>query len=291
MKRKLKNKKLTSYLLVLTMIISLFIPTTNVLANEILNPEQSQNVDVTSENSTEAVNNEVIEDKEPSVEKVTENNEVTIQLLGTSDLHGKFTSFEYASGKKYDGGLTQISTIVKEARAQNPNTIVMDNGDTIQGNYNHLFLNDNWKNPMILGMNEIGYDVFSLGNHEFNFGMNRLNKIVSEANENLKILCANLYKDGERVFNAYTIKEFEGIKVAVIGVVSPHIMRWDSVNLVGYEATAPDEEVKKVIQEIKATEGADVFVVSSHVGLDSEYGGGDSGTDIANANPEVSAIL
>ncbi|MGL5245867.1 MAG: 5'-nucleotidase C-terminal domain-containing protein, partial [Sarcina sp.] len=104
-------------------------------------------------------------------------------------------------------------------------------------------------------------------------------------------LCANLYKDGERVFNAYTIKEFEGIKVAVIGVVSPHIMRWDSVNLVGYEATAPDEEVKRVIQEIKATEGADVFIVSSHVGLDSEYGGGDSGTDIANANPEVSAIL
>lgn len=357
MKKRLKKQKTISAILAVTMVFSLFLSTSNVLATEIsskqenklieqntdikitneINNEQLKNEEVNKEqvnekekstdnhNNENNINNEdskkEVNNKENKVEKdykdsekskelkkdiptetKTENTnknvvdlssktELNLQILGTTDLHGRFMNYDYASNEKSDGGLNQIATIVKAEKNKNPNTIVIDNGDTIQGNYNHLFMNNNYKNPMVLAMNEIGYDVFSLGNHEFNYGMDNLNRIVKEANENLNILCANLYKDGKRVFKPYVIKEFQGIKVATIGVVSPYIMEWDAINLKGYNSTNPTDEVKKVIKEIKDNEGADIYVVSSHVGINSEYGDGDSATEIANANPEVSAIL
>ncbi|WP_300385504.1 5'-nucleotidase C-terminal domain-containing protein [Clostridium sp.] len=218
-----------------------------------------------------------------------------VQILATTDLHGKFIPYEYARATKSDGGLTQIATLVKGLRTANPNTVLVDNGDTIQGNYNHLFTNNTFEglNPMVLGIGEIGYDSFSFGNHEFNFGMDYLNKVSKQANDaGVKTLCANLYKDGKRVFDAYNIKTMpNGVKVATIGVVTPHINKWDGPNLVGYEPTNPTEEVAKVISEIKAAGGVDVYVVTAHMGLTSEYGNGDSCTEIATANPDVDVVV
>lgn len=215
----------------------------------------------------------------------------TIQILATTDLHGRFVPYDYARATKSDGGLTQIATLIQQERAGNENTIVLDNGDTIQGNYNHLFLNDT-VNPMILGLGEIGYDAYTFGNHEFNFGMDKLFAITNQAKSaNISVLCANLYKDGKRVFDAYNIETLKnGVKVATIGVVTPHITRWDGPNLVGYTPTNPTEEVKKVIDEIKKAGGADVYVVSAHMGFEGEYGG-DSAKEIAEGNPEIDVII
>lgn len=270
MLKKVREKKITALAVATSMIFGIAAPATTVMASENLAPEN-------------------LEKKEEKGSK--KEGDVTIQILGTSDLHGKFMNYEYARNEKSDGGLNQISTLVKEAREANPNTIVVDNGDTIQGNFNHLFKDG--PNPMIMGMNAIGYDVFSLGNHEFNYGMDNLNNVVSQANENLDVLCANLYKDGERVYDGYTTREVDGVEVALIGVVSPHIMKWDSENLKGYEAKNPAEEVNLVIDEIESRPegGADVYAVVSHVGVESEYGNGDSARAIAEMNPEVSAIV
>lgn len=215
----------------------------------------------------------------------------TVQILATTDLHGRFVPYEYARATRSDGGLTQIATLVKQERDKNENTVLVDNGDNIQGNYNHLFLNDE-KNPMMLAVKEIGYDSFSLGNHEFNFGMDKLFQITNQIKGDVKVLCANLYKGDERVFDAYTIKELpNGVKVATIGVVTPHIDKWDGPNLEGYTPKNPTEEVAKVIQEIKAADGADVYVVTSHMGFNNEYGKGDSAREIAEANPDVDVIV
>lgn len=270
MLKKVREKKFTALAVATSMIFGVATPLTTVKATENLAPEN-------------------LEKKEEST--LEKEGDVTIQILGTSDLHGRFMNYEYASNQKSDGGLNQISTLVNEARKENPNTIVVDNGDTIQGNFNHLFKNGD--NPMVMGMNAIGYDVFSLGNHEFNYGMDNLNDVVSQANDNLDVLCANLYKDGKRVYGGYTTREIEGVEVALIGVVSPHIMKWDSENLKGYEAKNPAEEVGFVIDEIenRPEGGADVYAVVSHVGLESEYGNGDSARAIAEMNPEVSAIV
>ena len=215
----------------------------------------------------------------------------TVQILATTDLHGRFVPYEYARATRSDGGLTQIATLVEQERAKNANTVLVDNGDNIQGNYNHLFLNDE-KNPMMLAVKEIGYDSFSLGNHEFNFGMDKLFQITNQIKDNVKVLCADLYKGDERVFDAYTIKKLpNGVKVATIGVVTPHIDKWDGPNLVGYTPKNPTEEVAKVIQEIKAAGGADVYVVTSHMGFNNEYGKGDSAKELAEANPDVDVIV
>ncbi|MBE6054165.1 MAG: LPXTG cell wall anchor domain-containing protein [Clostridium sartagoforme] len=214
----------------------------------------------------------------------------TIQILATTDLHGRFAPYDYARATGSDGGLTQIATLVKAERDKNPNTVLVDNGDNIQGNYNHIFLNDA-ENPMMKAMNYIGYDAFTLGNHEFNFGMDKLDKITKQLSAT-EVLCANLYKDGSRVFSPYMIKTLEdGIKVAVIGVVTPHIDRWDGPNLVGYIPTNPSEEVTKVMTEIENNGGADVYVVTAHMGFESEYGDGDSAKEIAEANPDVDVIV
>lgn len=215
----------------------------------------------------------------------------TIQILATTDLHGKYVPYEYARATTSYGGLSQIATLVKQQRANNENTVLVDNGDTIQGNYNHLFLNEA-NNPMMLAIKEIGYDSFSLGNHEFNFGMDKLFNITSQIKNNVKVLCANLYKDNKRVFDAYTIKVLpNGIKVATIGVVTPHIAKWDGPNLIGYTPTNPTEEVAKVIEEIKKAGDADVYVVTAHMGYNSEYGDGDSAKELAEKNPDVDVVV
>ncbi len=219
-----------------------------------------------------------------------------IQVLSTTDLHGKFINYDYATMSSAAGGLNQIATVVKDEINNNPNTIVVDNGDTIQGNYNHLFLTEEYLdsdlNPMILGLNSIGYTSFSLGNHEFNYGMTVLNKLAEQAKAgDTAVLCANLYKGEDRVFDPYTIKTVDGIRVAIIGVVTNNITRWDADKLVGYTPTNPAEEVQKVISEIKGKDEADIFIVTSHMGIESEYGNGDSATDIANLNPELSMIV
>ncbi|MDD7218906.1 MAG: metallophosphoesterase [Clostridia bacterium] len=97
---------------------------------------------------------------------------VEIQILSTSDIHGKMLPYDYAlDAEDTSGSLAQISTLVKELRTEN--TIVLDNGDLIQGNSADLFLDDEI-HPMILGLNAVGYDIWVPGNHEFNYGVDTL---------------------------------------------------------------------------------------------------------------------
>lgn len=214
-----------------------------------------------------------------------------IQILATSDLHGMFYPWDYASDASVTkGSMTKISTFVKQLRQQNPNTILIDNGDTIQGNSSSLFFKEE-VHPMMLGMNEMGYDTFTLGNHEFNYGMQTIEKVTSNL-KNTTMLCGNVYKpNGERLGAPYKIVEKDGVKIAIIGMVTPHITKWDRKNLEGYTVTNPIEEAKKVIEEIKSKNLADIFIASVHMGKDSEYGNGDSAADMAKAIPELSLII
>jgi 2',3'-cyclic-nucleotide 2'-phosphodiesterase (5'-nucleotidase family) len=216
-----------------------------------------------------------------------------IQILATSDLHGKFLPYEYATNSVAQGSLAQVATFVKEQRAANPNTIVLDNGDTIQDNSEHLFLdnakNPNGINPMVLAMNEIGYDTWTFGNHEFNYGVDVLKNISSKFTG--KTLSGNVFnKDGTPLAAPYTIVEKGGVKVGIIGMVTPNITRWDGPNLQDYKVTNPVEETKKAIAELKGK--TDVIIAAIHAGEAGEYGEPGSGiTEIANACPELAAIV
>ena len=110
----------------------------------------------------------------------TQEKEVKITLLATSDIHGRFMPWDYAIDEpNLEGSLTQLQTLIKKIRQENPNTILLDAGDMIQDNSAELF-NDQPESPMMVAMNEMGYDVWTLGNHEFNFGLDTLTKIADQ---------------------------------------------------------------------------------------------------------------
>ena len=213
--------------------------------------------------------------------------EIDIQILATSDLHGKFYPYDYAINEESkSGSLTQIATAVKKYRTDN--TIIVDVGDTIQDNYSEMFFKDKI-HPMMLAMNEIGYDIWAIGNHEFNYGVENLKNIMNQSTS--KVLIGNLYNpDGTSFADSYTIIEKDGVKIGVIGMCTPNITKWDSVNLKDYIVTDPVEETKKIVKDLR--DKVDVLIATVHMGEENEYDVPNSGAnDLANACPELDLII
>jgi len=217
--------------------------------------------------------------------------ETTIQIIATSDTHGSFYPWTYATdSERTDGGLTKIAAVMKKLKAENPNTIIIDNGDTLQGNSAQIFFDKDEVQPSIAAMNAIGYATMTLGNHEFNYGFETLEKNLKGLT-NTTVLCGNVYKsNGDRLADAYKIIECGKVKVAIVGMVSPNIVNWDAGNLKGYKVTSPYEETKAAIKEIKEKKLADVIIASEHIGLEGEYGD-DSAAELAKQCPELTAIV
>ncbi|HEX3077815.1 MAG TPA: 5'-nucleotidase C-terminal domain-containing protein [Lachnospiraceae bacterium] len=212
---------------------------------------------------------------------------VTIQVLATSDLHGRFVPYDYAvNTTDTSGSLAQVASVVKSLR--NDNTLLIDVGDTIQDNSSDLFLKDDL-HPMIAGMNALGYDTWTLGNHEFNYGMDTLKKIMKQSKA--AVLGGNIYNaDGTGIAKDYEIFEKNGVKIAVIGMVTPNITKWDAENLKTYKVTDPVAETKKIVNEVK--DKVDVIIAAEHMSESNEYGVSNSGTiDLANTCPEIDLII
>lgn len=213
--------------------------------------------------------------------------EVEIQILATSDMHGKFAPYDYALNEENtSGSIAQAAAAVKEFR--NANTLVIDVGDLIQDNSADLFLEDEI-HPMVLRMNLTGYDIFVTGNHEYNYGMDVLKRVLAQ--QKAEVLTGNVYDPaGEPLAKPYTIIEKNGVRIGIIGMVTPNITRWDSVNLKDWKVTDPVEETKKAIAELAGK--TDLLIGAMHMGEKNEYGVENSGvTDMANACPELDVIL
>ncbi len=214
-----------------------------------------------------------------------------VTILGTSDIHGHFMPWDYASDKENTrGSLSQIATKVKAIRMEQENLILVDAGDTIQGNFVETF-KDEKISPMMLGFNEMDYDVWVLGNHEFDFGLKVLNRALTQFEGNA--LAGNIEKtDGNPFLPSFTIVERNGIKIGVIGMDTPmtQVFAEGTNRLGGMVFTNPTIEVKKVISKIK--DKVDSIVLVAHMGIDNENNKSDTGVaDIANANPELDAIV
>lgn len=210
-----------------------------------------------------------------------------LQILATSDTHGKFDPWDYAANKAdASGSVAQQATAIKQLRTAD--TLVIDAGDTIQGNSSQLFLEDD-VHPMVAAMNAIGYDIWVTGNHEYNYGMDTLKKIIAE--QKAKVLTGNVYApDGTPLADGYTIVRKKDLKIGLIGMVTPNITRWDAVNLTGWTVTNPVDECRKIIDQIK--DQVDVLIGVMHMDTENEYGVYGSGvTDLANACPEFDVII
>lgn len=213
--------------------------------------------------------------------------QMDLQILATSDTHGRFLPWDYAANKAdTSGSVAQQAAAIAQRRT--PTTIVVDAGDTIQGNSAELFLQDEM-HPMSAGMNAIGYDVWVTGNHEFNFGMDTLKRVIAQ--QKAKVLVGNVYApDGTPLADGYTILNKQGVKVGVIGMVTPNITRWDSKNLEGWTVTNPVDECRKLTKQLRGQ--VDVLLGVMHMDPESEYGVYGSGArDLAEACPEFDVIV
>ncbi|MBC3251404.1 bifunctional metallophosphatase/5'-nucleotidase [Serratia fonticola] len=216
---------------------------------------------------------------------------VNITILGTSDLHGTFVPWDYSTDtENLAGSLSQIATQVHKVRAQQPNVILVDAGDTIQGNFVETFKNDK-TSPMILGFNALDYDVWVMGNHEFDFGLKALATPLSQFKGTA--LAGNIVWDsGKPYLPAYKIVERQGVKIGIIGMDTPMTAEFakGTDRIDGLTFTDPVQAVKKVIQQIHGQ--VDAIVLVAHMGIDNENQRPGTGVgDIARANPELAAIV
>ena len=217
-----------------------------------------------------------------------------ITILATSDMHGNVWGYSYEDNKEStNNGMARLYTYIEQVRKENPNTILVDGGDDIQG----TILTDDLANkqpeqphPVMTAMNVMQYDAMTLGNHEFNWGIDNMLKIVGQAE--FPVLGANIKdKDGKLVTGkAYTIVERGGVRVAIIGVCTPDIQMWDGTKqgIMDTVFEDPAVSVKNAIAEIG--DKADVIVVSAHMGVEQEHVEIDSAKRVVELNPEVDVL-
>ena len=214
---------------------------------------------------------------------------VEIQIISTSDGHGKFLPYDYAlNAPDTSGSLSQTSSAFNALA--NENTVLVDVGDTIQGNSAELFIHDPL-HPMVRAQNLMNYDVWVLGNHEFNYGMDVVKSVIDQ--HECHVLCGNVYyEDGSCIADHYVILERAGVRIGIIGMVTPNIVKWDKANLekAGATVTDPVEEIRAVVDDIK--DDVDVLIAACHMDCENEYGLEDSGVyDLADKVPELDLIL
>ncbi|HVD62040.1 MAG TPA: 5'-nucleotidase C-terminal domain-containing protein [Gemmatimonadaceae bacterium] len=210
-----------------------------------------------------------------------------IIVLSTTDVHGRIRAWDYYTDSVEPRGLSRAATIVDSIRAANRGRVILiDAGDLLQGNpftFVAARVSRDSANPVIAAMNAMSYDAAAVGNHEYNYGVNYLERAVAQAR--FPFLSANTYRpDGSHAFKPWTIVERSGVKVGIIGATTPGVMLWDEQNVRG-RLTLSDivPAVRSAVNEVRAA-GADVIVVDVHSGLNERSSYDTVTTHVASEN-------
>ncbi|WP_041488543.1 bifunctional 2',3'-cyclic-nucleotide 2'-phosphodiesterase/3'-nucleotidase, partial [Bacillus pseudomycoides] len=242
---------------------------------------------------------------------------VKLRILETSDIHVNLMNYDYYQTKTDNKvGLVQTATLVNEERAKAKNSVLFDDGDALQGTplgdyVAQKGLDGNYVHPLYRVMNLMKYDVISLGNHEFNYGLDYLHKAISKTQ--FPVINSNVFIDDhdnneendKNAFEKYHIFDkvvtdeagkTQTVKIGVMGFVPPQIMGWDKANLEG-KVKAKDivQTAEKLVPEMQA-KGADIIVALAHSGVDkSDYKPGMKNENasyyLATEVPGVDAVL
>ena len=215
-------------------------------------------------------------------------NQVHLRLMETTDLHVHVFPYDYYADKPRDTvGLARTASIIKEIRAEATNALLLDNGDFLQGNPmgDYIAYERGMKggdlHPVIAAMNAVGFDASTLGNHEFNYGLEFLMKSLAGAD--FPVVCANIAKetgatprDDKTLLPPYVLMEREltdgagqkhAIKIGLIGFVPPQVMNWDRRHLEGrVQARDILQTARAYVPEMKE-KGADIIIALSHSGI------------------------
>jgi 2',3'-cyclic-nucleotide 2'-phosphodiesterase / 3'-nucleotidase len=217
-------------------------------------------------------------------------NQAHLRIMETTDIHVHVFPYDYYADKPNETvGLSRTASLIDAIRSEAGNSMLVDNGDFLQGNPLGDYvayergMKEGDRHPVITAMNVLGYDVGTLGNHEFNYGLDFMFKALSGASH--PYVCANLTKgmlasdpkQDELFFKPYVIIERQirdgsgatsPVKVGFIGFVPPQVMVWDAKNLEGKAQTRDIVEAAKAWVPVMKEEGADIVIALSHSGID-----------------------
>ncbi|RIY34245.1 2',3'-cyclic-nucleotide 2'-phosphodiesterase [Psittacicella hinzii] len=211
---------------------------------------------------------------------------IKLRVIETTDIHAYYTAYDYLKDQPvYHYGFTRAASLIKEARAQAVNSVLVDNGDLIQGGLIGTWaVDNNFKDfsihPAYIGFKALNYDVSNLGNHEFNYGLPYLDRVVDSAQKTagIPVINANVYdaKTGKNYYTPYIIKETtltdengnkHQVKIGYIGFTPPQILQWDAEKLTGKVTVKPIvQSAEEFIPKMKA-EGAEVIIAVPHSGI------------------------
>lgn len=246
---------------------------------------------------------------EEKAKEPVEGQEVDVRILATTDLHTNLVNYDYYQDKPAENvGLAKTAVLIEEAKKENSNVLLVDNGDTIQGTplgtYKAIVdpVKEGEQHPMYAALQKLGFEVGTLGNHEFNYGLDYLKRVIDTAG--MPIVNANVVdpKTGAFIYDPYKIftKTFTdktgqavNVNIGVTGIVPPQILSWDKANLEGKILVNDSvEAVQAIIPEMRKA-GADIVLVLSHSGIgDDKYEKGEEneGYQIASL-PGVDAVV
>lgn len=195
-----------------------------------------------------------------------------LRILQTSDVHGYVYPRSYSSHEQMDIGIAQISSLLEKYKTTN--TIIVDTGDTIQGSpltYHHSKENIGKQNPLAKIYNYLNYDFITIGNHEFNYGIDYLENYLKYLDA--KIVNCNIID--EKTNQPKYGKEYEiinydsGPRVAFIGATTHYIPNWEQPSHIK-DIIFKDafETLKKMVRHVKDTENPDFIIVNYHGGFE-----------------------
>ncbi|MBI1799903.1 MAG: 5'-nucleotidase C-terminal domain-containing protein [Candidatus Eisenbacteria bacterium] len=199
--------------------------------------------------------------------------QVHLTLLHTTDLHGALDGWDYLTDRPAARGLTRIATLVRRARAEGNPTLLLDAGDAIQGGVEFAYQHSirSLPEPMMSAMSAMGYDAMALGNHEFSFGADALDRARRTAT--FPLLSANLVRDSDHlpVFEPSIVKVVAGVRVGIVGLTTPATALFeDPENLLGLHFISPLESAKREVARLREEQHCDVVVLVAHTGLERE---------------------
>ncbi len=202
---------------------------------------------------------------------------VVLKIIETTDVHGAVFPYNFVTDKPADGSLAQLATLLKAERANTGQSVILlDNGDVLQGQPVVYYYNfENTKGPHILSrvMNSLGYDAATLGNHDIEAGHPVYDKLAAEFR--FPWLAANAVRsDGSPYFSPYTVFTRGGVKIAVIGLITPWIPNWLPQQFwTGMRFEDMVVSAQKWVTLVREKVKPDLVIGLFHSGTDFTYGG------------------
>lgn len=200
----------------------------------------------------------------------SQDGEVTLKLIETSDVHGCYFPYDFIRNKPTKGSLARVSSYVKEQREKYENVILMDNGDILQGQpvaYYYNYMDTVSEHVCAAMLNYMKYDVGTMGNHDVETGHAVYDRWVRQCH--FPVLGANIVdnKTGKPYLPPYQVIEKEGVKIAILGMITPAIPSWLPEQLwSGLHFEDMEDCARKWVKIIREKENPDVLVGLFHAG-------------------------